>query len=93
MSREPWVSGCPYGCRLLGVCPSFTCLRCPPDRAERGGRADHPKAMQVILTTDEEREVWLRAPWDQAQTLQRPLSDDTLKIVMRGSDKEDKAAS
>ena len=50
--------------------------------------AIHPKAMPVILTTEDEVEQWLSAPVEDALTLQRPLPDDVLTIVARG-EKED----
>jgi putative SOS response-associated peptidase YedK len=44
----------------------------------------HPKAMPVILTSEDEIEAWMSAPPQEALRLQRPLPDDVLRIVARG---------
>lgn len=41
----------------------------------------HGKAMPVILTTKEEVETWLTAPWEEAKSLQRPLPSALLRTV------------
>ncbi|WP_296713680.1 SOS response-associated peptidase [Rhodoblastus sp.] len=48
----------------------------------------HPKAMPVILTGEDEIDVWLNAPTQVAMELQRPLAAGKLKIVARG-DRQD----
>jgi putative SOS response-associated peptidase YedK len=41
----------------------------------------HQKAMPVILTTADEIETWMTAPWDEAMDLQRPLPEEQLQVV------------
>ena len=44
-------------------------------------RTYHPKAMPVVLTTQDEVDHWMTAPISEALELQRPLPDDALKII------------
>ena len=40
--------------------------------------------MPVILTTQDEVDLWMTASPKEALMLQRPLADDALRIVARG---------
>lgn len=53
----------------------------------------HPKAMPVILRSEDEVETWLSAPAAEALALQRPLPDDALRIVARGERKDEATPS
>lgn len=52
-------------------------------------KAIHPKAMPVILSSEDELTTWLTAPAHVALTLQRPLADGFLQIVARGDKADD----
>lgn len=56
----------------------FAFLTCEPNSVVK---PIHPKAMPVILTTEEEVDRWLSEPWEKAKALQRPLADEALTLL------------
>lgn len=49
----------------------------------------HPKAMPVILADPATWDIWLNGSVEEALKLQRPAPADVIKIVARGTEKED----
>jgi putative SOS response-associated peptidase YedK len=68
---------------------AFDCVGCTPVEANAEVAPIHPKAMPVILTDEDEVDVWLNAPAQIAMELQRPLANGLLKIVARGARQDD----
>lgn len=66
--------------RWLG--PENRCLVPFTSFSEIDGK-EVPVWLPVILTGPEEYHIWMRAPWEEAKALQRPLPDGALLIVAR----------
>jgi putative SOS response-associated peptidase YedK len=52
-------------------------------------RPVHAKAMPVILTTDEEFDLWLTAPAKEVPHMQRPLLSELMTIVAAGAESDE----
>ncbi|WGM45218.1 hypothetical protein KOAAANKH_00079 [Brevundimonas sp. NIBR10] len=67
----------------LETCDLFAFLTTDPVEPVR---TVHPKAMPLILMTEEERETWMRADWTEASELQiRAQPEALLEVFNRGA--------
>jgi hypothetical protein len=56
------------------------------DRTERRRRAGSCQGMRLILTTDGERDVWMRTPWTEAaQAVECPFRVIRVDLTLRRS--------
>ena len=62
---------------------------CPGELPEVASGDTGDASMPVILTTQEEIDHWMAAQAEEALKLQRPLSDNALRIVARGEKKDE----
>jgi putative SOS response-associated peptidase YedK len=46
------------------------------------------QAEPVLLTTPDEMDTWLEAPWEVAHELRRPVPDNDMLIVRKGNRKD-----
>lgn len=76
-----------------GVFPDYAApiVRNTPDGVRELSTAHW--GMPVILTNPEENETWLTASGKEALDLQKPLPDDSLRIVARGQRQDRPAAN
>jgi putative SOS response-associated peptidase YedK len=53
----------------------------------------HPKAMPVLLTSQDQFDTWLSGSGEEAAALQRPLANDAIEIAFTGQKQDPRLGS